>query len=527
MAYEGTVAEIPLGELGLLTDLAPSQLPPMALLGANNITLVNGTVQKAPGSRKLNAVALPAGVVALTDWKPTSIQQRTIAACSNGSIYRDTGPGDFAGNVAIATGLTGLTPNSQFVHGGNETAGRGKKLFFFSFGENPLKVLEADEVTFSNITNPAADWTVGNYPRVGVTHRNRLWAFAGQISYASDSGDHENFTSDFLVNPVYPGEGDAIRGAFVFKGRLFCFKDGGFAYWLDDSDIDSDNWFWRKIASNFGLSAPNAVVEVLNDMLACNTTGTLTSYAATDALGDIESADVFKNAQIESYLRANTSKVGLTSQHAIYYPEKKQLFITYRSGYFTYNDMLVCIDFNRQTPRITFEKKGSPQCLAIRRDINEIERPIYGDKDGYVHFMDYEDRLQGSTSYTGEFQTIHFDMGHLDPTLRYLNKHWDHLSVTYKPESTSNLSCDYYVDGKFIDTVTFPLNQYTANQLSTFVLDTDRLAQANPETFTRPLTNTGRTISFRFYNAGSNQSFQISSIAVGFRVSSNQAQKNT
>ena len=527
MAYLGTSADIPFGSFGVLSDLAPTDLPVNCLIDANNIDLLPGVVQKAPGGRRLNSVALPSGVVSLFDWHPNENTQKTMAACENGAIYFDTGPGDMNGNVPIATGLTNLTPNCQFVSGGQEIGGRAKKLFFFSFGENQIKVLNNAETAFSDIALPAADWTSGDYPKVGVIHRNSLWVFSKQLSYGSDSGNHENFQSNFLVSPVFPGEGGDIRGAYVFKGKLFCFKDGGFVYILNDEDVDTTNWYWQKIGGNFGLAAPNAVTEVLDDMIAGNTTGTATSYAATNALGDVESADIFRAASAENYLRETTSTVGIPFQHMIYYAAKKLLFMTYRSAYYTYNNMLFCIDFSRSgaPPRVLPQIKGKPQCLALRKDINEVERPIYGDKDGYVILMDSENRLEGGAAYEGSFQTVHMDMSHLDPKLAGVNKKWDWLKVKYKPQGDWNLSCDYFVDGKYIDTIYFPMIQYQDPQLDELLLGTGRLGQSNIETFKRPLTSMGKTISFRFYNSGSNQNFSVAGIVVGFRPTGEQAQR--
>lgn len=521
-------ARIPLGALGVISDAAPTELPVNALTQSNNVTLVNGTVQKATGGRRLNAVALPAGVVAGVDWRPDQTTQETVVACSNGKIYFDNGPGDFNLQVSIGTGYTNLTPNSMFVTGGNEIGGRTKKLFFFSFGENQLQVLDPDDgLGFRAVEAPAADWTVGSYPKVGVIHRNSLWAFAGQISYASDSGDHENFLTNTQVSPVFPGEGGDIKGAFVFKGKLFCFKEGGYVYALNDDSIDTLDWYWQKLASNFGLSAPNAVSEVLDDMVAGNTSGTATSYTATNALGDIESADIFRVAAAEVYLRDNFSPVGISLQHTLYYAAKKLFYMTYRSSYYTYNNMLIEIDFSRQNspPRILPSIKGSPQCLFLRQDSNGVERPLYGDKDGYVVFMDQENRLEGASAFEGRFQTVNFDMAHIDPKMATMNKHWDWLSVEYRPEGNWNLSCDYYVDGKFIETIQFPMVQYQDPQLNVLLLNTSRMAQQNTETFTRPLTTTGRVITFNFYNSGSNQSFQVAGIVVGFRPSGEQAQR--
>ena len=90
-------------------------------------------------------------------------------------------------------------------------------------------------------------------------------------------------------------------------------------------------------------------------MIAGNTSGTLTSYAATNALGDVESADIFRVAAAENWLRETTSTVGIPVQHLQYYAAKKLLYMTYRSAYYTYNNMLLCIDFSKSgaPPRIT------------------------------------------------------------------------------------------------------------------------------------------------------------------------------
>lgn len=524
MGYTGEQITIPLGQYGILSDLAPSDIPPNGLIDARNISLVRGLVEKAPGTLKYNATPLSAGIVGLTEYRPNDAAKRYIAACSDGTIYRDTGDRLFGGGTAIATGLGTLTPNCQFVVAGQETISADRKLFFFSEGLNQLKVLTADGTTFRDVTTPASDWTGINYPKVGVLHRSRLWAFSRQFAYASATGDHEEFVTGAIFQTIFSGEGGDIRGAFVFKGRLFVFKDEGFVYFLDDTDTNSSNWFWRKLSSSFGLSGPHAVLDALNDMIAGNTTGSLTSYAATDAFGDIESADIFRNAQMEGWLRDNTSQSGLEYQHAIYYAEKKQAFFTYRSTYKTNNDMLMVLDINKQGPRITSWIKGTPQCLALYTDKYNVQRPMYGDASGYVQLMDYEDRLEGGTAYEGSFQLAHTDFRFAEPSLAHKQKHFDFLAVEFAPEGDWNVSCDVYMDGVFKETLSFE-QQINQKYLDSFTLDTDRLAQANTFTVTRPLRGTARRISFKFYNSGSNQSFQIASITVGLRASGEQANK--
>lgn len=519
MAYSGVSVRIPLGDYGLLTDSNPSSLPYGALIEAKNVILNNGLVQKAPGTYLYNADnQLDGAVCALFDWFPTPFQQRLIALTDNGSIYRDNGNRTFGSGTAITTGLSDVNPRAQFISGGNETAGRSKKLFLVSDGKNQIKVLSGDGTSFSDITLPAADWTSTNYPRCGIVHRNRLWFFAGQRAYASTTGDHEDFqASSILTQSVFPGEGNDLIGAFVFKGRLFAFKEGEFVYYLDDSSTDSDLWFWRKLASNFGLASPNAIVNALDDMLVGNAGGTVTSYRAAETLGEVESADVFRNTGMERYLRRTTHPKGVDVMHALYDEELKQVYFTYRSTYSTTNDMLINLDLNRPGPRVTYIQKGSPTCLAIRKGTNSINQPIYGSSDGYVHVMNYEDRLEGDTAYEGAFQTAFTDFKEVEPTLAAQQKQFDFVWVEFVPEANTTLNLDVYIDGKFIETVTTKLSLYSDQQLGNFTLDNQRLKQYTTVSNPIPIHGMGRRISFRVYNAGSNESFQVASLTVGFR----------
>lgn len=521
MGYTGTIASIPLGQIGLMTDLPPSDVPRGALIKATNVSFETGLISKAPGSSRYNTQVLPSGIVAVHDYWPDTVTQRLIAACRNGAIYRDEGDRQFGGASAIAEDLMALTPNSMFVEGGQETASRNKKLFFFS-GTNQVKVLSGDGTSFEDIASPAADWTTPNFPTVGLVHRNRLWAFMKQRAYASDTANHENQTSNNLTQSIFPGEGGDIIGAYIFRGRMFAFKEGGFVYYLDDEATDSDNWVWRKLASNFGLSSPHGIIQVGNDMIAVNESGSPISYEAVQSFGDIESADLLRALQIEEYYRSSSSLSGVRQTHALYYEAKKQVFITSRTSYKTTNDQLLHIDFNKQNPRVALWTKDQANCLALRKDIHKVLRPIYGAEDGYVYLMDREDRLVHQTSYNGLFKTGHTDFRWLDERLAQKNKLFDFLEVEFKPQGSWNLSVDVYIDGTFSETIEF-LMDVRDDGLDSFTLDTDALGREETQTIRKPLHGSGRRISFHARQAGSNQNFEIASFTVGFRVSAEQA----
>lgn len=547
MAYTGTTHGVNFGQFGLMTDLPPDVIPQGALLDAKNVTVTNGRLEKTPGVLGyLNATAtMPwndtantyydaanaVDFVGIFDWHPNAERQRMIAAMSNGYLWRDDGDGTFTQNSSTPLNKTQLIKfdtNCTFVTGGIEAAGRARKLFFFSNGRNQVQVLAGDDTVIAPMSQPAADWTAGNYPSCGALHKSHLWVFAGQMAYGSSTTDHEDFVTSttLILQQVFPGEGGEIIGAFVYKGRLFCFKRDGFSYWLDDSNVDSQFWSWQRLSAHLGLSAPNAITEAADDLLIGNNTGTVTSFKATQSLGNIAGGDLYKSVNIKGYLRGNTSNAGLSNQHAIYYAEKNQVFFTTRSSYQTTNDMLVCIDIGMEAnPRITTLALGSPQCLGLRRDINNILRPMYAG-GGFIGLMDKETRLIGTQipsgtagTYNARFQTTHLTCGSPEQKL------FDFIRVNYVPETPTDMSIDYFIDGKYIDTIAIAMLQYTRPESGVLTLDTDRLAQDNPETVVVKLTGLGRRISFRFYQNDDPGNFQITSLEVMYRIAGNSAQK--
>lgn len=537
MGYTGLEVKIPMGQIGLFTDLAPGDVPPGALIKAYNVSFETGVITKAPGSLRYNSTqVLPSPIVALFDWWPNTVTQRLIAACANGSIYRDIGDRVFSGATAIKTGLGSLTPRAMFVEGGQETASRAKKLFFFS-SESQVQVLSGDETTFSAIANPATDWTTAKYPTFGFIHRNRLWAFMGQRAYASDTANHENHTSNNLTMNIFPGEGGSLIGGYVYKGRAFVFKEGGFVYYLDDTDPDSDNWNWRRLSAGFGLSSPHGVTGILDDMVAVNESGSPTSYAATNSFGDIESADLLRLLQIENYFRSVTSTAGLEYLHSIYYENKKQAFFTWRTSYRTTNNAFLVLDFNKENTRAAIWTKDQAECLALRKDsADRVRRPIYGSADGYVYLMDREDRLVGGSGYTGEFKTGHMDFKWVDARMGEKNKIFDFLSIEFIPQGNWNLNVDVFIDGKFIETINYK-QDVRDDGLDSFTLgsgsgtgittpaggDGDPIGREEAQTIRMPLHGSGRRISFHCRGTGTNQNFAVASLTVGFRPSAEQS----
>jgi hypothetical protein len=521
MGYVGTTIPIPLGQIGLMTDLPMGQIPPNAAIVATNVSINNNRIEKSPGSTKYNSTVLPASVVAVYDWWPTASLQRLIAVTSDGKIFRDTGDGTFSTATAITTGLGTLDNTVCMVSGGNEAGGSDKRLFIFT-GTNQVRYITADgsSTTALGAGELAADWA-SNYPTFGIIHANRLWAFGNSNArhriYASNPANHKDFaTTDYLTFEVFPGEGDGIYSARVYKGRLFLFKKPGGVYYVDTSDPSDANWSVIKVDGSFGVASPHAVVQLLDDMIAANNNGSYTSLAATDALGDVKAGDILTNTMTENYFRDEFDASGIQLTHAVYYQEKKKALFSARSTTSGSPDRLLIIDANRTPVRITMESKDSPRCLALRKDSNLVPRPIYGADDGYVYLWDQETRLVGTTPYTGEFQTPYMDFSFVDASLTTKNKTFDFLEVHYVVTGDYSFFVDYYIDNVYVDTL--EIEQSASSTLGSFVLGTDVLGTTLPNKTRKRLRGSGETISFKIYNASASQTFTVEKISVSFRV---------
>lgn len=519
MGYKGLETQIPLGDLGLMSDPQPGRIPPGGLIVANNIVYDKG-IQKSPGSLKYNSTALDSGsgIAAIFDFWPNSWTQNLMAATKSGKIFKDEGDKLFRGGTAIKTGLNALTTKSQFVEGGTETEGAAKKLFLFS-QTNQVQVLSGTGNTFATMTNPAADWTAPNFPTAGLIYRNRLWAFKGHTAYASTTGDHEDFVAGTtLLFSIFPGEGGDIVGGHVFNGRLFIVKENNQVYYLVDSDTDNTKWFFQSLGKKFSLSSPNGLIEVRGDVLAGNESGGVSSLAATEKFGDVEEGDLLSLVGLEDFIRENSAPIGADKMHAEYYKAKKYGYFTFQRSPGDVHNRVLFLDASRKdTTRFTYNDAFQMNCLTSRINSVSVSQPIYGDDSGFVQLMDREDRLVNGAAFTATFQTGHIDFRHLDPNLGARNKLFDWYALEFVEQGTWTVSVDVYIDGRLRGTNTIKMKNRSDN-LDTFTLGTDKLGRGEAQrSRVIPISGTGKSISWKVTGTGANQNFHITQIICGLR----------
>lgn len=532
MSYQGVTIRIPMAISGLRTDDSDPITPVTSLTLANNVTFERGLVMKDFGSRKwLNTTSFPNGVassspvVGLFDWEPSDVRQYFVAVTRSGKVYRfldsqtreEIAP--TASDTSTPSTLT-IEENVSFAVGGTEDTNRNRKLFVYT-GNAPIQVISGDSAVRANITTPAADWT-SSYPTHGLIHNNRHITFGNKNDphrlYISDTDDHEKFAGgNSNTFSVFPGKGIGIKSAMTFRGRLFIFKYPRGVYVLDDSDPSITNWTITELTDAFGIASEHSAVQIQDDILIKNTTGSLTSLSAANTFGDIESADILNRLRVERYLNEQMSPNGTRFSHMIYYEDKRKLYVTYQSAGGTTNDRLLVMDFSSaQEPRISIATKDTPLCLSQRRDQFGVLRPFYGSSDGHIYEMDVMDRSYNGSGYLGEFQTPNIDFSHADARIGELRKNFDFLEVTFEETGNWNLSVDVFIDREYQETITFNLTK--GHYLDSFPLNTAEAIDRPTQSVRKPLHGSGRRISFKCYNSGNLQNFKIASLGVSFRI---------
>jgi hypothetical protein len=265
----------------------------------------------------------------------------------------------------------------------------------------------------------------------------------------------------------------------------------------------------------------------MDDLMVGNISNKLTSLKATLNYGNLTQADIFKQARVSKFYAENTTFIGNQNQQSLYYTDKGLALFTVRTKGQQSNNGLIQIDLSQaDQPKYGLWTHLSPDCLALRRDTNNVMRPMCGSPDGFVYLMDREDRSVGAmgsgTAYTGELWTADLDMRHIDPSLAHKNKQWDQLGVTFQEENAGNLSVDVWIDGRFQQTLQFSQTIDT-NYAGKFTLGKSPTGGLDEKTIWQPLHGMGRRITFRCYNSANNQNFKVSMLTVGFRPGAEQA----
>ena len=518
MAYIGQVAPLPLGDEGLTGNKNLSQVRPTQLLKANAITYENGTLQKEPGTTLYTPSAIDSGasILAGWDWWPLSGVQRSIVVTSNGKVLKDDGSsGSYA--TTLATGLTvgGVVP--VFVEAGKENAAGDRKLFLCT-GKNQVKVLAADGATMASIATPPADWAGTTFPKAGVNHEGRFWAFQGHLGYYSNPSNHEDMsgTGSGTV-AVYPGEGEEIVCAFVFGSYIIVGKQPSGIYLIDTSDPTVTNWKVQRLTRQLGLAGPLSYAVVDGDAIVIDPSGEMFTLSTITVPTDVRPSSLTQQAVFSPFIRENTGAAQYGKIQGIYYPGKRQVWFAIAGFGSSINNARIKLDFNGQVPRFAFSTFVTCESLWLAKDANNIPRPVAGDNAGLVRKLDQPSRAFDGAGYQGEFQTPHVNAGQLfgDPRLGVKTMNGQFLELVYEPTGAWDLNVSYYWDAVLEETLAYSMGAAGGAVLGTWLLGTDALGGDQVKNLQQRITGSGRRFSLAARNSGAGQDFSIAAAYLG------------
>jgi hypothetical protein len=524
MGYTGEIAELPVGWDGLTGTHNMSQVKPTELLIAKNVTYENGTLQKEGGASLYGTAPGGASILGGFDWWPVPGTQRQIIVCGDGKIYKDSGLGTFP--VTLVSGLVAPTAPVMFAEGGKEVLANNRKLFITT-GSNQMKVLSADGAAVANVASPPADWAA-SFPSIVVQHVNRMWGVLGHRLYYSTKTSHEDFLTGGAGGAgtiaVYPGEGDAIVAAFSYKGHLIVFKTPVGIYDVDTTDPSDANWSVQPITRAVGGVAQGLILPLDDDIIFIDKTGNVHQISAVLEYGDFGFKSTSDQALMNPFIRTNFNLSRLSFGQGIVYSAKREVhFALPDIAASTTNNRRLVLDLN-SPPKIKWRYSDwvstGVNSIWLRRDSNDIQRPVYGGSDGKVRIGDNATKQDGGNSnagYEARFKTPHYDLSYIDPSLASKTKNGHFLELVVEPLGNWTLNVDVYWDGVFSQTIQFQTGISGAT-LGSFTLDTDTLGADQILNKRKRLTGSGRRISLEGYNANAGEDFSISKFLLHYTV---------
>lgn len=456
-----TPIEIQAGREGLWGIRNRNMVPVGGVIELRNATLEDHTWRTGGGATVLG-VTLGAGVTigCGIDYWPDSVTQRTLAAGSDGNVYKDDGTGN--GWIQVKSGLT-TGGNPFWVLGGAEAAGRNRKAFLCD-GINRIQVLSGDGGvgSMTNIASPPADWSGANQPTGLCIHQGYNWGYGNANSrhtlYRSLQGDHEDFlTTPYSLN-VFPGESQYISAALSFKGGMLVWKYPENVYFIDTADPNPSNWQIKRVG-RAGAPGPACCTLLENDAVWVAPDGSWHLISATYAIGSVHASDIAYR-KLSSIPREQLNLSKLSAAQLVYYSQKQEVHLACAASGQNAKTRRLVLDLNRQQDlgeRWHIWDRDQNETLFLRKAVDNTLVPVMGDNIGQVWLLDQSVRSKAGAGYTFEFFMADTDFSPFAPqwagkwkNLRYLQLEWD-------PRSAATLSIEVWLDGVQRQSIAFTM----------------------------------------------------------------------
>ena len=531
-----TSAVLPCGTGGLDGNQNTYQVSINNLVLANNIRFDNKSIRKSPGALSLDgpvdsALTCFGGI----SWWPNIVDQRQVTAWSDGTIYKET-----SGNINSVLLKSGLSVSKPFVFvpagyssGGSADA---RQLLIFSKDVKP-QYLSGDGTALTDFTALSPDWVAGNYPGGAVYHDFRVWAFNlttnPHLLYGSSADDHIDFATSgagkafaLPIMPGFKGGGKGILACQSYLNQyLYIFKAPRGIFYIDTTadpatDFGTDFIPIYTVTEAVGVAGPRAVTKINQDMWFISSQGRI--YSAVTLRPDIDPklADITNQLNLTSFIKDNVDLSRIEWAILEYDKLRHELRSMYTSiGSNTVNNAAIIFTFSDQnTIKVSTDNRASFYNAAWSRinTLGEQELLVAG-SGGKVYICNHENRSIDGEPFIGEYSHPATDFSYLDPQLSQIEKRFDFLEFMILPTGNYDMSIDVTVDGVFRQTLSVNLGSDAASVFDEAIFDSSTFAGRNFLPHRVEINAVGTQISFRCYNAVTNEDFAIANMRVIFQ----------
>lgn len=455
-----------------------------------------------------------------SDWAATTInasaslfyiRARLTGVYSTNPLY-DNG----AITADLADGLSVTDAQPFFVEGGKEAAANNRKLFMFT-GTDAVQVIDGNATTSSALGTPPTDWSGTNQPTGGFILGGRLWGYGNSnqphLLYYSTLTDHEDLSSAGSGTvSVYPGAGDKIVAAVVFKGFPVIFKYPRGIYYVDARDPDIANWLIHQLTDKVGTLNAHTIQIIEDDVAFMDVQGQvhLLSQVGEENFG---TRNLSVAEGMDEYVRNEVNIGQLSKARSVYYPAKQELHFAVPETGQSNNTARIVIDFGRDNPRFRVSSRDDPFALWLEQDSNGVERIISSDTNGFLWDLDTVNFNQDGSTYLSRFQTGYMDFSEIDLSLATRKKNVKAIEVEAFPRGSATFQVTVFFDERVSDgkSITVASAGFTlgTDQLGTGTLGASRLFRER-----RRISGSGYRISVAVSVGGLNENVAISRITL-------------
>jgi hypothetical protein len=224
--------------------------------------------------------------------------------------------------------------------------------------------------------------------------------------------------------------------------------------------------------------------------------------------GSFNASNLSQTHDLQAFMNDNFNLGQMYFVKAVYYWAKREVHFAMAGLGDTTNTTRFVVDFNGKFPRFRTSDRDVSQDIFLREDSDSVPRLAISDASGFVWDLDKAARTADSAGYTGQWQTPHMDMSHVDPSLGTRRKNGRFLELVVEPTGNFDITIDVQWDNRTTQTLNFNLGSSGAS-IGSFVLGTDILGGGEVETKRRRITGSGRRLALIGRNSGDSENFSI------------------